>query len=334
MSDMNEEESMRTTFLGELEVSVIGLGCMGMSQAYGEADPGEAERTLRRALDLGVTFLDTANAYGMGHNEELIGRVLKQRRDEFVLATKFGIWIEDGKRSINGRPEQVRARCEESLARLDTDVIDLYYLHRLDKEVPIEDTVGAMADLVAEGKVRYLGLSEVSAKTLRRAMAVHPISAVQSEYSLFTRDPEAHVLPACRELGVGFVPFSPLGRAILTNRLQNVDAENRRDMRTGMPRFQGENLTRNLSLVRAFAEYAESIGCQPGQLALAWLLAQGEGIAPIPGTKRVAYLEENAAAADLDLGEDQIMEIESIVDPGRVQGERYVPAGMASLDRD
>ncbi|MCZ6619340.1 MAG: aldo/keto reductase [Gammaproteobacteria bacterium] len=325
---------MNTTRLGDLEVSVIGLGCMGMSQAYGTPDLAESERTLHRALDIGVTFLDTANAYGMGHNEELLGRVLAERRSEYILATKFGIWREDGKRSINGRPEQVRARCEESLKRLDTDVIDLYYLHRLDKTVPIEDTVGAMADLVTQGKVRYLGLSEVSAKTLRKAHAVHPISAVQSEYSLFTRDPEEHVLPACRELGVGFVPFSPLGRAILTNRLVAVDTSDKSDMRSTMPRFQGENFEDNRRIVQAFANLAEAAGCLPGQLALAWLLAQGPGITPIPGTKRIGYLEENAAAADIALSEADLAEIDAVVDPDKVSGERYVPAGMMSLDRD
>ncbi len=325
---------MNTTRLGDLEVSVIGLGCMGMSQAYGNPDLAESERTLHRALDIGVTFLDTANAYGMGHNEELIGRVLGERRNEYILATKFGIWREDGRRSINGRPEQVRDRCEESLKRLGTDRIDLYYLHRLDKTVPIEDTVGAMSDLVSEGKVRYLGLSEVSAKTLRRAHAVHPISAVQSEYSLFTRDPEEHVLPACRELGVGFVPFSPLGRAILTNRLVAVDADNKSDMRSTMPRFQGDNFEDNRKIVQAFAELAEAKGCLPGQLALAWLLAQGSNIAPIPGTKRISYLEENAAAAEIDLSEADLAQISAVVDPDKVSGERYVPAGMQSLDRD
>ncbi len=325
---------MQTTRLGDLEVSVIGLGCMGMSQAYGKPDLAESERTLHRALDIGVTFLDTANAYGMGHNEELIGRVLGERRNAFVLATKFGIWREDGKRSINGRPEQVRDRCEESLKRLGTDVIDLYYLHRLDKTVAIEDTVGAMSDLVTEGKVRYLGLSEVSAKTLRRAHTVHPISAVQSEYSLFTRDPEEYVLPVCRELGVGFVPFSPLGRAILTNRLVQVDASDESDMRSTMPRFQGDNFAANRKIVRAFAKLAEDKGCLPGQLALAWLLAQGSGIAPIPGTKRISYLEENAAAAEIDLSEAELAQIDAVVDPDEVSGDRYVPAGMRSLDRD
>ncbi|MGE0621417.1 MAG: aldo/keto reductase [Pseudomonadales bacterium] len=327
---------MRRVKLGELEVSAIGLGCMGMSQAYGEADAAESERTLNRALDIGVTFLDTANAYGLGHNEQLIGRVLKDRRSEIELATKFGIFVDaNGRRGINGRPEQVADRCNESLARLQTDVIDLYYLHRLDPDVPIEDTVGAMADLVTAGKVRYLGLSEVSAATLRRAHAVHPITAVQSEYSLWTRDPEAHVLPACRALGVGFVPFSPLGRAILTGAITTAeDVAGERDMRGSMPRFQGENLERNLALVNALSTIAETRGCTRGQLALAWLLAQGDHIAPIPGTKRVKYLEENAAAADITLSDDEIAAIDELFAPAHIAGDRYAPAGMRSLDRD
>ena len=326
--------SLPTTQLGDLEVPVIGLGCMGMSQSYGKADLAESERTLHRALDIGVTFLDTANVYGKGHNEELVGRVLKSRRADYVLATKFGIVADGPTRGVDGRPEQVAACCEASLQRLQTDVIDLYYLHRLDKNVPIEDTVGAMADLVAAGKVRYLGLSEVSARTLRAAHAVHPISAVQSEYSLFTRDPEPHVLPACRELGVGFVPFSPLGRAILTGELTSVDPDDKMDMRRGMPRFQGENFARNAAMAQAFGELADAKGCRPGQLALAWLLAQGPGIAPIPGTKRVRYLEENAGAATLELTPDDLAKIDSVVDPEQVSGERYVASGMASLDRD
>lgn len=327
---------MKQHKLGELSVSAVGLGCMGMSQSYGEADPAESERTLHRALDIGVNFLDTANAYGVGHNEELIGRVLGQRRSEIVLATKFGISIsDDGKRSVDGHPDQVEERCDESLRRLQTDVIDLYYLHRLDPEVPIEDTVGAMAKLVAAGKVRYLGLSEISAATLRRAHAVHPITAVQSEYSLWTRDPEPYVLPACRELGVGFVPFSPLGRAILTGAITNAQAiTGKRDMRSSMPRFQGDNLTNNLSLVEQFAAIATSKGCTRGQLALAWLLAQGEDIAPIPGTKRVTYLEENAAAAEIELNSDEIGPIDGLFAPDKIAGERYAPAGMKSLDRD
>ena len=244
---------MKRVQLGELVVSAVGLGCMGMSQAYGEADAGESERTLHRALDIGVSFLDTANAYGMGHNEKLIGRVLKARRTEIQLATKFGITLVDGKRGINGHPDQVEARCDESLTRLQTDWIDLYYLHRLDPSVPIEDTVGAMSRLVEKGKVRYLGLSEISSVTLRRAHRVHSISAVQSEYSLWTRDPQSHVLPACRELGVGFVPFSPMGRAILTGRITGQESmQGSGDMRTTMPRFQGENLQANVLNVTEF----------------------------------------------------------------------------------
>lgn len=327
---------MKTARLRSLEVSAIGLGCMGMSQAYGEADPEESARTLHRALDIGVNFLDTANAYGLGHNEKLIGEVLKERRDEIVLATKFGIFVdEDGNRGINGHPDQVVDRCNESLERLQTDVIDLYYLHRLDPDVAIEDTVGAMARLVEAGKVRYLGLSEISANTLRRAHAVHPITAVQSEYSLWTRDPEPHVLPACRELGVGFVPFSPLGRAILTGAITDADSITaRRDMRSSMPRFQGDNLSSNLTLVARLQELAVARGCTPGQLALAWLLAQGNDIAPIPGTKRRTYLEENAATSEIELTESELTKIESIFSPDNIAGERYAPAGMRSLDKD
>jgi aryl-alcohol dehydrogenase-like predicted oxidoreductase len=327
---------MKTARLGSLDVSAVGLGCMGMSQAYGEADPEESARTLHRALDIGVNFLDTANAYGLGHNEKLIGEVLKERRHEMVLATKFGIFVDaDGKRGINGHPDQVADRCNESLERLQTDVIDLYYLHRLDPDVAIEDTVGAMARLVDAGKVRYLGLSEISASTLRRAHAVHPITAVQSEYSLWTRDPESHVLPACRDLGVGFVPFSPLGRAILTGAITDADSITaQRDMRSTMPRFQGDNLSSNLSLVARLQEFAEVRGCTSGQLALAWLLAQGNDVAPIPGTKRRTYLEENAASSEIELTESELLEIESIFSPENVAGDRYAPAGMRSLDKD
>lgn len=327
---------MKQVKLGALQVSAIGLGCMGMSQAYGAADLDESERTLNRALDIGVTFLDTANAYGVGHNEELIGRVLKNRRDEMVLATKFGIFRDaDGKRTINGQPDQVTARCDESLGRLQTDVIDLYYLHRLDPTVPIEDTVGAMAELVTAGKVRYLGLSEVSAATLRRAHAVHPITAVQSEYSLWTRDPEAHVLSTCQELGVGFVPFSPLGRAMLTGVLNDAESiSGKGDMRSSMPRFQGDNFATNATLVAELSAIAEARGCTSAQLSLAWLLAQGDYIASIPGTKRVKYLEENAAAADLELDAADVDKLNALFAPANIAGERYTPAGMQSLDRD
>ena len=326
---------MKQAKLGDLEVSAIGLGCMGMSQSYGAADPAESERTLHRALDIGVTFLDTANGYGLGHNEELLGRVLSHRRHEFVLATKFGIVRhKDGTRGVDGRASVVAERCEESLRRLNTDTIDLYYLHRLDPAVPIEDTVGAMADLVSAGKVRYLGLSEVSARTLRRAHAVHPITAVQSEYSLWTRDPETHVLPACQELGVGFVPFSPLGRAILTGAVTDGDALPENDMRAGMPRFQGENFAANFATVQQLIEFADSKGCTAAQLSLAWLLAQGEGIAPIPGTKRVSFLEENMAAAEIVLDADDLRHLGKLFAPENIAGDRYAAAMMKSIDRD
>lgn len=325
---------MKTTRLGTLEVTVIGLGCMSMSQSYGEADPAESERTLHRALDMGVTFLDTANAYGMGHNEELLGRVLGSRRHEFKLATKFGIVkFPDGKRGIDGDPAQVAARCEESLQRLRTDYIDLYYLHRLDPKVPIEDTVGAMAALVKAGKIGHIGLSEISSKTLRRAHAVHPISAVQSEYSLWTRDPESHVLPTCRELGIGFVPFSPLGRAMLTGRV-NDERWLTTDLRHDMPRFIGDNFTRNRALVAELEAFAEARGHSAAQVALAWLIAQGAGIAPIPGTKHVAYLEEDMAAADITLTADEVRALDEMFAPAKVAGHRYTPALAASIDSD
>ena len=326
---------MKTVNLGELEVSAIGLGCMGMSQAYGKADPVESERTLHRALDIGVTFLDTANVYGMGHNEELVGRVLKGRRSEMQLATKFGIVVKDGKRGIDGHPDQVTLRCDESLERLQTDIIDLYYLHRLDPDVPIEDTVGAMSLLVEAGKVRYLGLSEVSAKTLRKAHAIHPISAVQSEYSLWTRDPEAYVLEACKELGVGFVPFSPMGRAILTGAIKDGNSISEKgDMRSTMPRFQGENLDKNLILVEKLGELSIVKCCSKGQLGLAWLLSKGEFIAPIPGTKHVKYLEENADAVNISLSLADLSMLDELFSSSNIAGDRYTSSGMASLDRD
>ncbi len=326
---------MRRTRLGELEVSVLGLGCMSMSQSYGEADPVESERTLYAALDAGVTFLDTANAYGNGHNENLLGRVLAARREAFVLATKFGIVRHaDGTRGVDGHPDRVAARCEESLARLGTDHIDLYYLHRRDPQVPIEDTVGAMARLVEAGKVRCLGLSEISAATLRRAHAVHPITAVQSEYSLWTRDPERHVLPACRELGIGFVPFSPLGRAMLTGRLADGDALPDSDLRATMPRFRGANFRANLALVRRLEAFAAERDATAAQVALAWLLAKGPGIAPIPGTKHSAWLAENLGAAALTLSDGDLAFLDALFAPEKIAGERYPPALMKSIDRD
>jgi aryl-alcohol dehydrogenase-like predicted oxidoreductase len=325
---------MQKVSLGNLSVSAIGLGCMGMSQAYGPADAAENERTLHRALDIGVTFLDTANAYGNGRNEELIGRVLPARRHEFVLATKFGIVRHnDGTRGVDGRPEQVAARCEESLRRLKTDVIDLYYLHRLDPNVAIEETVGAMAELVSAGKVRHLGLSEISANTLRRAHAVYPITALQSEYSLWTRDVENNVLATCRELGVGFVPFSPLGRGMLTGAITDVSAFGSDDLRATMPRFMGDNFAANLKLVERFAEIAANKACTRAQLCLAWLLAQGDGIAPIPGTKRVSYLEDDMAAAAVDLSDDELQQLDTLFAPANIAGHRYPPALLKSIDQ-
>jgi aryl-alcohol dehydrogenase-like predicted oxidoreductase len=327
--------AMPKRYLGALEVSAIGLGCMGMSQSYGAADPVEAERTLHRALDLGVSFLDTANAYGSGHNEELLGRVLSGRRESYALATKFGI-VRDGTRTrgIDGRPEQVALRCEESLRRLRTDRIDLYYLHRVDPKVPIEDTVGAMAQLVAAGKVRYLGLSEISARTLRRAHAVHPITAVQSEYSLWTRDPEAQVLPTCRELGVGFVPFSPLGRAMLTGTVAADDARKAGDFRADLPRFSDENFTRNRALVARLEALAAEFGCTAAQLALAWLLARGPDLVPIPGTKRVRWLEDNLRAVELALDGAICATLDDWFAPERIAGARYSAAQMQTVERD
>ena len=318
---------------GGLRVSAIGLGCMGMSQAYGAADRAESERTLLRALDIGITFFDTADVYGMGHNEELLGQTLRAHRDRFVLATKFGIVRAADGRGVNGRPEYVRSACDASLKRLGVATIDLYYLHRRDPATPIEDTVGAMAELVTAGKVRHLGLSEVSGATLRKACAVHPIAAVQSEYSLWTRDPETGVLPVCRELGVGFVPFSPLGRAMLTGVLAPASM-GAGDMRLGMPRFQGANLARNQALVAAFARLATARGCKPSQLALAWVLAQGADIAPIPGTKRVSYLEENVAAEQIELTAGERAELDAMFAPANIAGARYAPDAMRSVDVD
>ncbi len=326
---------MKRRMLGALEVSAIGLGCMSMTDSYGKADPEESERTLLRAVELGVTFFDTANAYGLGRNEQLVGRVLAPHRDRVQISTKFGFTIRDGKPTVDGHPDQVEDRCDESLERLGVDAIDLYFLHRPDPEVPIEETVGAMAGLVKSGKVRHIGLCEVSARSLRKAQAVHPIAAVQSEYSLWTRDPEAHVLPACRELGVGFVPFSPIGRAVLTGTIdRDASFEAGSDMRSSMPRFSGENLDRNLALVEESKRMAADLGVAPGQLALAWLLAKDASIVPIPGTKRRRYLEENAAAAEITLDAETIDRLDALFAPEAVSGERYGAAWMRSSDTD
>jgi len=322
---------MRMLGASGIEVSAIGLGCMSMSQSYGIPDEAEAAVTLHRALEVGVTFFDTANAYGDGHNETLLGRVLGARRDRMVLATKFGIIRE--KPGVDGDPANVAGYCEASLARLGTDVIDLYYLHRVDARVPIEDTVGAMAELVTAGKVRAIGLSEVSSDTLRRAHAIHPITAVQSEYSLWSRDVEKKLLGTCAELGVAFVPFSPLGRGFFTGTVTGTEF-GKGDMRKNFPRFQGENFARNQELLDGVKTVAAAVGATPGQVALAWLLAKGPHIVPIPGTKRATRVEENAGAADVVLTAEQVAGLDALFDPANIAGERYPEAMFRTVQRD
>ncbi len=315
-----------------LTVSALGLGCMGMSQAYGPADEDESVATLRRALEVGITLFDTANAYGAGHNEQLVGRVLADHRDQAVVATKFGIaGRREGRMVVDGRPEYAKTCCEESLRRLGMDTIDLYYLHRVDPNVPIEDTVGAMAELVAAGKVCYLGLSEASAATIRRAHATHPITALQSEWSLFNREPEETILPTLHELGIGFVPFSPLGRGFLTGEITTPDDFGPDDFRLTNPRFQGENFTRNLELVDRVTKMAAAKSCTPGQLALAWLLTQGGDVVPIPGTKRRRYLDENVVALDVTLSADDLARIDELLPVGSAAGPRY--QDMSAIDQ-
>ena len=312
-----------------LVVSSLGLGCMGMSEFYGALDDAESVATIHRALDLGITLLDTADVYGPHTNERLVGRAIAGQRDAIVLATKFGIMRgpDPKSRGVNGRPEYVRASCDASLQRLGVDHIDLYYQHRVDPNVPIEETVGAMVDLVGLGKVRYLGLSEAAPATIRRAHAVHPISALQTEYSLWSREPEAEILPTCRELGIGFVAYSPLGRGFLTGRFRRFEDLPPDDYRRTVPRFQGENFEKNLGLVKRVEEIAREKGCTPAQLALAWLLAQGEDIVPIPGTKQRRRLEENAASTNVTLTAAELRRIAAVAPQGVAAGERY-PAGM------
>ncbi|MBD2070839.1 aldo/keto reductase [Leptolyngbya sp. FACHB-671] len=326
---------MKTRKLGNqgLTVSELGLGCMGMSEFYSGRDEEEAIATLHRAIDLGVTFIDTADMYGPFTNEKLVGRALQDRRDQVILATKFGnVRTEDGGwGGISGKPEYVRQACDASLKRLGVDVIDLYYQHRVDSTVPIEDTVGAMAELVKQGKVRYLGLSEAAPATIRRAQTVHPISALQTEYSLWSRDPEDEILPTIRELGIGFVPYSPLGRGFLSGQISRLEDLAEDDYRRQAPRFQGENFQKNLQVVEQVKAIAQEKGVTPSQLALAWLLAQGDDIVPIPGTKRRQYLEENAGATEITLTADDLKRIDAVAPKGVAAGDRY--SDMSTVHR-
>jgi len=327
---------MQTRKLGEsgLVVSTLGLGCMGMSEFYGPADEAESIATIHRALALGVSFLDTADMYGVGKNEELVGRAIRGQREQVILATKFGnVRGPQGEfLGVNGRPEYVKRACEASLARLGVERIDLYYQHRVDPKTPIEETVGAMADLIVQGKVRFLGLSEAAPATLRRANRVHPITALQTEYSLWSRDPESEILQTCRELGIGFVAYSPLGRGFLTGRFKAPEDLPQDDWRRRHPRFEGENFQRNLHLAATVRQIAQEIPCTPAQLALAWVLAQGPDIVPIPGTKHVGYLEDNVGALKLSLTQDQLGRLDAAFPLGVSAGARYPEQGMRTVN--
>jgi aryl-alcohol dehydrogenase-like predicted oxidoreductase len=327
---------MKTRKLGSqgLVVTELGLGCMGMSQFYGPRDDAESTATLERAIELGLDFFDTADVYGTGHNEELVGKVLRKHRNRVIIATKFGNQVlSDGTRAINGRPEYVRSACDASLKRLGVGHVDLYYQHRVDKNVPIEETVGAMAELVKVGKVRYVGLSEAAPATIRRAAKVHPIAALQSEYSLWTRETEAEILPTVRELGIGFVAYSPLGRGFLTGAFKTIDDLAPDDFRRFSPRFHGENFAKNLELVAKIKELAAAKACTPSQLALAWVLAQGPDIVPIPGTKRAKYLDENLGALAVQLTSAELEQIDAILPAGLTSGDRYPPHAMQAVNR-
>ncbi len=327
---------MQTRILGKQGpvVSAVGLGCMGMSEFYGTTNDTESIKVIHEAIDRGVTFLDTADMYGVGHNENLVGKAIKDRRDKVVLATKFGIMRGDDHSflGVNGHPDYVRKACEASLKRLGVDHIDLYYQHRVDTKVPIEDTIGAMAELVKEGKVKYLGMSEAAPKTLRKASKVHRITALQTEYSLWSRDPEDEIIPTCRELGIGFVAYSPLGRGFLTGRYQSPDDFEDDDFRKYNPRFQGENFKKNLQLVDKINELAKKKDCNPAQLAIAWLLHQGQDIVPIPGTKHMKYLHQNIEAADLTFSKEELAEIDRIAPQGAAAGTRYPEDRMSTVN--
>jgi aryl-alcohol dehydrogenase-like predicted oxidoreductase len=328
------EEQMEKRNLGRLTVSAMGLGCMGMSEFYGQTDDAQSVEVIHAALDSGVTMLDTADMYGIGHNEELVGKAVKGRRESVVIATKFGIVRENGRyeRSICGTPEYVRSACEASLKRLGVDTIDLYYQHRKDPDVAIEETVGAMAELVKEGKVRYLGLSECSAETLRRASKVHTITALQTEYSIWTRDIESEILPVCRELNIGLVAYSPLGRGFLTGALSSKENMDEKDFRRLSPRFSDDNIAENAKMVEELSAVSKRLGCTNAQMALAWVLAKGQDIVPIPGTKRLKYLNDNLEACKIKLSSDDMTEIENIAAPERIKGARYPEEGMKGLN--
>lgn len=323
------------------KLSAVGLGCMGMSFAYGPKDDDESVKTLNRALELGINFWDTADMYGSGHNEELISKVLAPNRDKIFIATKFGFRREDGSAGysgmqstrFDGSPEYVKEAVENNLRRLNIDTIDLYYSHRIDPNVPVEETVGAMAELVKEGKIRYIGLSEAAPATLRRAHKVHPVAALQTEYSLLTRDPEGEILDTCRELGIAFIPYSPLARGLITATISSPENLPEEDFRRALPRMEGEHWANNKKLINEFAELAEAKGCKPAQLALAWVLSKGDDIIPIPGTKRIKYLEENAAAVDIELTADEAAEIEAVVEKYPNVGQRYYEGAMRMIDK-